>query len=224
VRLDRIRQHTFAADWLAPGATVLDLGGNRGDFARAMVERHRCRCVVVEASPDLCATMPLVDGMRVINCAVAERSGSVAFHLAANSEASSLAPPPGGAVAVREVPALDLPALAEREGLQRIDLLKMDIEGAELSVLRTVPEEFLARVAQLTVEFHDFAGSPLGEIRAVVARLESLGFASVRFSGRDWSDVWFANRRLRPLPAWRVAWLRAVTRNLRGLGRLAGRR
>jgi hypothetical protein len=49
--------------------------------------------------------------------------------------------------------------------LPRIDLLKADIEGAEISMLTACPDEVLGRIAQIGIEFHDFCGiTPAAEV------------------------------------------------------------
>ena len=61
-------------------------------------------------------------------------------------------PPHGESGAVE---AIDIPSLMERFGLQRISLLKMDIEGAETVVFSERTSEWLPRVDALVVELHD---------------------------------------------------------------------
>jgi len=92
----------------------------------------------------------------------------------------------------------DAVALAPAE---RIELVKMDIEGEEVPVLWDAsPEIPCEDRSQLTVEFHDFldAASKPG-IRAVIDKLRGLGFFTIRFSWHTYGDVLFVNRRWEPL-------------------------
>ena len=57
--LTRISGHTFLVAGLGPDATVLDLGANRGAFARAVLERFGCRVHSVEPTPGLAAALAL---------------------------------------------------------------------------------------------------------------------------------------------------------------------
>ena len=43
-------------------------------------------------------------------------------------------------------------------GVTDIEVLKMDIEGAELEVIDSLDDEFLRNISQITIEFHDFLG------------------------------------------------------------------
>ena len=68
-----------------------------------------------------------------------------------------------------------------RFGLQRVDVLKLDIEGAEFQVLSESPAHVLQSIGQITVEFHDFlpAWRDAKHMAGVRQRLQSLGFLAV---------------------------------------------
>src|SRR6185369_4323564 len=59
------------------------------------------------------------------------------------------------------------------EGVERIDLLKIDVEKSELDVLKGIEDADWARIVQLVVEVHD-EGERIAEIRRL---LLSQGFA-----------------------------------------------
>jgi hypothetical protein len=60
---------------------------------------------------------------------------------------------------VIDVKAIAMEDLYSRFDLRNIDLLKIDIEGAELEVLNTFSKKDFERICQISVEFHDFADS-----------------------------------------------------------------
>lgn len=95
-----------------------------------------------------------------------------------------------------EVPAYSLPTLAGKLG-HRIDLLKMDIEGAEYEVLESLPR-LAVQPVQLLVEFHHrFPG--IGPARTVeaVAALRRIGYSlfAIAETGRELSFIHDAGRR-----------------------------
>ena len=120
---------------------------------------------------------------------------------------------------VRTVPLADFLA---SHGLTRVDLLKVDIEGAELEMFAQLPSHILAEVRQITVEFHDFMHPETApEVRKTIALLRAAGFHCVRFS-KDNIDLLFINARRirRALPLYLVSnfWFRpllALTRKIR---------
>lgn len=97
-----------------------------------------------------------------------------------------------------EVEVVSLSTLMKRVGATDLALLKLDIEGAEFDVLAATPVEVLRRIAQITVEFHDFmpqfAGRGLFE--SARTRLAACGFICCPMSVRTHGDVFFLNREL----------------------------
>jgi hypothetical protein len=74
-----------------------------------------------------------------------------------------------------------------------VDLIKMDIEGAELDVLESAPTELLQSIRQLTIEFHEFVyPQSRARIEALKKRFRHLGFWVVDFSRTNY-DVLFVH-------------------------------
>lgn len=87
-------------------------------------------------------------------------------------------------IKIREykVKALRINDILDDLGIQYIDFLEMDIEGAEMSVLETMTRKTALRIKQLSVEVH---AHPLQETRPVFKKmLERLGYKA-RIVGVD---------------------------------------
>jgi FkbM family methyltransferase len=214
-----VRGHTVYAPPLGAGSVVLDLGANRGEFAREMSERYGCSCYLVEANPALADRLRAEGRFPVWHCAVADAEGPVRFHVARNDECSSLLTLPAQSVyngVVREtveVPARRLASLLAEIPARRVDLLKMDIEGAEVQVLRGLAGEALRGVGQMSVEFHSdpsFGLYPHREVEEVCRHLGRQGFVCLDFTYLNHSDVLFVNRAFHG-----ISWLRGVRWRLR---------
>jgi amino acid adenylation domain-containing protein/FkbM family methyltransferase len=66
------------------------------------------------------------------------------------------------------------------EGVARIDLLKVDVQGAELDVLRGIEEEDWAKIGQLVMEVHDRPGRESeGRLQQISELLRARGFKVV---------------------------------------------
>jgi hypothetical protein len=123
-----------------------------------------------------------------------------------------------------EVDSVTLEGFLKLAGVARVDLVKLDIEGAEFAMFEAARDETLSRIGQLTVEFHDFLDPSLEPAcRAIIERLERLGFASLRFTRRYHGDMLFLNRRLLDISSGQMAWYRHVVRPARGVGRILSR-
>jgi FkbM family methyltransferase len=225
--LGEVDGHTFYEPALGPDAVVADLGAAHAHFARALADRFGCRAYAAEALPSVHRQIPAHPRLTAFAVAISGVDGRLrltdrATHHASASYGRFDALPDKGSV---EVDSATLEGFMRRADITRLDLLKVDIEGAEFAMFDTARDETLAAIGQITVEFHDFLDPALEPAcHAVIRRLEGLGFSAIRFSRRGHGDVLFLNRAKLGLSPGRIAWFRHVVRPLRGLGRMLGRR
>jgi FkbM family methyltransferase len=224
--MDRVNGHTFFSRFVRRDSVVIDLGANLGGFSREMGSKYGCVCYAVEPNPECYAMLETLPSVRPFNMAIAGRDGAMRFYVAANSEASSMTRTSDTDREI-EVSAIRLDAFARRERLGRIDLLKVDVEGAEVELLDSLSDAFLSSIVQIAMEFHDFCGLvDKRDVARLEQRLEALGFLSINFSreSHGHEDHLFVNTRL--CNVGRVEFLLAkyLVRNLRGAARIAARR
>jgi FkbM family methyltransferase len=165
-----------------PAPRILDGGANVG-LASLYLKRlyPRARITAFEADPAIAALLRenlSVNGagdVEVAQAALWTRAGTVRFR-AEGADSGAVASLEGAPPAREiEVPAVRLREILARE--EAVDLLKLDIEGAEEEVLEDAEEE-LARVRCLVVEIHET--DP--ERRRTPALLELLARAGFRYS------------------------------------------
>ena len=192
--VDRIRGHSFIRDLLPKeDGLIVDLGMNEGYFSYEMQRKFSCKVVGVEANPLLVQAIVASDRLRPLNYAVSESRGDVSFNVnPENSEASSLTA--GPRTQAVSVPCISFSDLVHTQGIRRIDLLKVDIEGAEVEMLQSTPAATLLLAKQISVEFHAFLDpEAVPAIKSILARLKKMGFMAIDFS-RTYEDVLFINR------------------------------
>lgn len=155
---------------------VMDLGANRGLFS-VWAALTGARVVAVEAQQGFAAEiheLARYNGVaRSVHVEIAVASGSTASGAKvgdiANDAVWSVASHRGAA---RPQDA-SVPELMSAHGIDRIGLLKMDIEGGEFAVLADGEDlGWLAQVEQLALEVHPCAG----DAGALIARLRRHGF------------------------------------------------
>src|SRR5258708_34690942 len=123
---------------------VLDIGANLGLFALVVRTILPCRRIIAfEPAPSTFAALSsniARNGAANIECrqlAVSDHDGTVPFvireHARANSSIGSTAPDRGGATSV-DVPSVTLDRFASEAHIERIALLKVDVEGFEAAV------------------------------------------------------------------------------------------
>ena len=209
--------HSFIADLVRSDGVVFDLGVNDGGFSRLLAPR--CRSVIgFEPDPAWTTTLKLPPNVTLVPNAIAARPGPLSFHVNPGLCASMHYREAGSRTI--EVTAITLEEALAAAPAGRIDLLKMDIEGEEVDVLLQAPAHLFARIAQMTVEFHDFLDrAQVPRIEAAIARMRELGFHAVCFSFRSYGDMLFVNQTLAPLSVWQRLWLLVRFKYCRGLGR-----
>lgn len=216
------RGHHFVIGLLDKNSVIVDLGANRGNFSDELVAECGCLCYAIEAVPRLFDTIPHHPRIRKFNLAISEKNSPVSFSVSSQEESGSVSKLPSGMVVETiSVNGVTLGSFIESQGIDTVDLLKIDIEGAETALLKTIDNETLSKIKQITVEFHDFLPyfDQKEDIRFIKQRLGSLGFECIRYSMRYHADVLFVNRHLSGLTLLQLGWLKWVDRFARTLKR-----
>lgn len=145
---------------------VIDGGANRGSFTDAFLQLHRPqRIVLVEANAGLAEKLRAKYAgdprFSIVAAALSDRKGEAAFEINRGEESSSLLPVNprnsewfGRDLSVAktiQVPTITLADLMEDQGLDSVDLLKLDLQGAERLVL-TGAEAVLPRISVIYTE------------------------------------------------------------------------
>jgi len=224
--LATVIEHTFLPAVLGPRSVVLDLGGSSAGFAQAVYAMCGCACHVVEAAPQKFAAIAETPSIRKYHYAVCGADGPVTFAVATDATQCDSIAPVGGSATRRTVtvPGISLPTLVERLGLSAIDLLKVDIEGAEIAMFDATPDDLLRRIGQITVEFHDFEDpGQAPAVRRILSRLAGIGFAVVVMTHRFHGDVLLLNRERLGITAAQLLYFRSAVKYGRGVGRILAR-
>ena len=204
ITLDRVNDHHFISSWLEAGndkghVLIVDLGMNAGDFTGEMLQRYnKSRIIAVEANPQLASAMPPRTNLHCYNYAIAPENGPVTFGIdLENSTASALNATGDNSqkVVVEGIRFADFIQTARIEN-ELIDLLKIDIEGAELELFEQTPSNFFTNIRQICVEFHVFLDpKQLPRVAKIIARMESFGFHCIDFT-TNFQDVLMVNSRI----------------------------
>jgi FkbM family methyltransferase len=191
--IEKIGPGYFVRTTMDADSVVLDCGlGNNADFSDAIIRRFGARCHGADPTRKHQASLAAVasrhaDHLRICPVALSANSGSATFYEAVDQISGSLFGEHVNAKSAVSYPVrcFTFDDLMDELGLARIDLLKLDIEGAEYEVLASIGDEKLASIGQIVVEFHHYCVPRFVQkhTRITVARLKRLGFQSYSVDG-----------------------------------------
>jgi FkbM family methyltransferase len=223
MRLASVRGHHI---WPAPlnkDSVVVDAGAHRGEFSAEIIRRFGCQCHLIEANPELAKNLTVAGAASITTAALGACDGCGMLHVSENPEATGLFD--AGSVTTNvEVETISLATLMQRLGIAKIDILKLDIEGAEFDLIASTPDQTLQRIGQITVEFHDFkpAFRGRGLFENARARLQAIGFDCCNLAFRTHGDVLFLNRARLRLAAGQRIYFQFCARWIEKMNQLRG--
>ena len=140
--------HPSVLAFLSPGGVAIDVGANLGEWAVPLARRvgPSGRMLAIEPAPRAATALEktlVVNALaqaEVIRCAIGDHDGTVEFavpivtSVRVDTGAARIGPAAAGQEALKVV-LRSLDSLAAEHRLNRIDLIKIDVEGAERQVL-----------------------------------------------------------------------------------------
>jgi FkbM family methyltransferase len=157
------------------GQIILDLGAHIGTFS-LLAARAGARVIAFEPEASnfalLSANVRAYPAIEAVPLAVAGASGSRTLGRQSRFTTS------GWSLCTRapdalQIECISLPEIWRQWRLEAVDLLKMNVEGAEYEIIRQLPIAYLRQITRVFVECHDFHGFDLSEL---TGRLRRAGF------------------------------------------------
>lgn len=171
-------EHTYYDEKISSNPVLIDLGSCKGAFASHFYEKFPTATIIlVEPSK---SNFPLIsiEGekiQKIFGAVSSDHGQTLTFYEDPKSEQN-------GSLLFNyfnglpyEVKTVSLDELVKP--FDTIDLVKMDVEGAEWDSIMKMKDETLAKIQQLTVEFHDFLDPRLAiKSEEAVQKLLAAGF------------------------------------------------
>jgi FkbM family methyltransferase len=185
-------ESTLRIDYdLGPDSVVFDVGGYRGDFAQKITSRFDSRVHVFEPLHEYCEEIrrKLAGNPKVVvnEFGLSDRTTTALISV---DEASSSVMAGGGDFA--QIRLVDIQQYVSQLDASRIDLIKINIEGAEYGLLRRMHEAgLIPRCRDIQIQFHDFVPDAIAQrerLRGILAVTHELTY--------DYYFIW-ENWRLR---------------------------
>ncbi len=149
-------------------------------FDLLMIDKYGCQIHAFDPTPKTkqwLYAQELPDKFRFFDIGLADYNGNANFQLPANPEfVSGVFTQDTENAQIIEVKVKRLKTIMQQLGHSHIDLLKMDIEGAEYDVIESIIEDNLS-IGQILVEFHHrFPEHGIHKTKKSIRRLSEFGF------------------------------------------------
>ncbi|WP_445775285.1 FkbM family methyltransferase [Shewanella sp.] len=144
---------------LTSSSIVFDLGGYKGDFAQAINDKYGCLVFVFEPHPyfyNVCIERFSENSkVNVFNFGLGDKDG--VFKLSDSKDGSSIMAAKRGSGVEIDCQIKEIFSCLDELKISKIDLMKINIEGAEFPLLMHMIEELeVSIVGNFQVQFHQF--------------------------------------------------------------------
>jgi FkbM family methyltransferase len=164
--------------------TILDLGANNGIFIEKMLRNGAQKIYGFEPSPNALSNLMhrygSNDKVTIVNKAVSNNSGKLTFYYHPDNSTISafdknhiIPHLPENEILSCEVETIKLDEYCASQNIDIIDLIKIDVEGAEYMILNSLNKEFYSKVKNLLVEIHENVND---KVKNLISYLRNCGF------------------------------------------------
>jgi FkbM family methyltransferase len=176
-----------------PGDLVLDIGANYGYFSLYALGRGASSVISMEpfikTYECLVQNVAFYKKIQTLQEAICSTDEMVKFQFSEESVLNHLYKESEENENTVLVKGTNINTLFERFNLEKVDFLKVDCEGAELDLFKTITEENLQRVQKTVIEYHS------EEILSyLIPRLTESGLKIYDRSGSNTSGLIYAYR------------------------------
>lgn len=175
-----IRQHYGS---IAGKTTIVEIGANVGTFSLYAAAQNEKATLYsyepIKENYEVLVTNIAANGfgerIRAFNLGVASRTEKRTFYLQSSPEHSftkSLFSEEGVTV-----DCLSLSDVLDRNGIRKIDLLKINAEGAEYEILYSTPEQVFQKIDEIRMEYHEHESDGY-DVESLQAFLKKFGYVT----------------------------------------------
>jgi len=156
--------------------TVADIGANVGLFTELVLRKGAKKVISSEINDLAIELFEKIHGdnkkVKLIHEGISKEDGHLDIYIDPNNSTIGSIHNLGGLSQIKKIPTISLDNFLKEQ--KKLNLLKMDIEGAEYDVFRGTSNETLDKIDYILLEFHENYGDILRD--TILNRLEESGF------------------------------------------------
>lgn len=199
VKLPMVRLGTSYGGWwvssdhLEKNLNVISAGiGEDASFDRVLLSSYNANVYAIDPSPRACdyvANSCLGERFLFINKALAKKSGDISFCLPADPAHVSGSIIKNNSAHSINVKAVSLEDFLKDFEVNKVDIFKMDIEGAEYQIIESIVEIGL-KPGQILIEYHHFFSEiSLETSKKSIKLLRDYGYKIFSIEGYNYSFI-----------------------------------
>lgn len=186
---DVIREHFHDRQYrnivdVEEGDVVVDIGFNYGIFSLGALHKGASKIYGFEPNRNIFEKIvdiyPETDKVEIFNLAVSDKNEKIIFNEGYNTLSSSINLQVPDYHRSYNVDCVNFYDFIVENQIDKIDFLKVDCEGAEYSIIQSIPDEFFSKIKRLHIEYHGNSGT---EVLPIIEKLEKNGFSYQYESG-----------------------------------------
>lgn len=205
-----IKGHTFLLNKIRNNSLILDIGMNQGEFTSIIKNRkNSIKVSGIELDKSLSSKIINNKNINIYDKAITGHNGFTHVYKISHkfnynyfgSLWSVINDPDWKIVKTKKIQCISLDKFIEESfnifQISQIDLLKIDIEGAEIEALKSIKKQNLDKVRQITLEFHDFMfPGQMTNVIQTIKYLKDHNFYYYDFSLKEkYRDVLFVHKK-----------------------------
>jgi FkbM family methyltransferase len=143
---------------LTNNSIVLDLGAHHGEFSKNIYNLYNCKIYSfepVQHNYNQCkVNLQDYEGIKLYKLVLSNENGTCDFFVAGESSSIYI----GSTIGEYEIETKKIDEFLDENGINKVDLIKMNIEGSEYELLEyIIKNNFIDRFENLQIQFHDNA-------------------------------------------------------------------
>jgi FkbM family methyltransferase len=195
MKIDRHLYHTFLSNLLNKNSITIDLGANKGKFSEYIATNYKSTVYSFEPVPRNFENIPNLPLIHKKKLCVMDYNGECEINASKKICPSIYKVRESANEDTLIVPCVTLKDFLKKNKIDKVNLLKVDIEGAEINLFNSLDKDILSNIDQITIEFHDFIGRD--NIKKIIKKL-SRDFYCVRFMLRNYGDILCIRKKIIP--------------------------
>lgn len=188
-------------DKFKPGDVAIDIGvGNDPDFSRLLIDAYKMDCFAVDPTRKHAAALKKIEDelptFHYRPFALGPENGETRFFESRDNVSGSLLNTHRNIVNDQvigyDVEMITMDNLFDAIGVDKAAIVKIDVEGVEYQVIKTLSRSTLNRMEQLIIEFHHetVPEYTAADTKAAIKHINGFGMKSLVYNGRDCLFYW----------------------------------